>query len=226
MAATTHLRPRSWLLAASTALALVVGLASCAQGPSSDQEATTSMRPRCSYPVSREPARPVDPPSTTGVPVIGSATATLEMAAGTVTITMNRASAPCAVHSFESLALQQYFDGTRCHQLVDSGIFVLQCGDPTGTGQGGPGYTFADELSGQERYTPGVVAMANAGPDTNGSQFFFVWADSDLPPKYTVLGTVDARSLTVIQEIASQGVDAADGVSPIADAGLTRVVMG
>ena len=76
------------------------------------------------------------------------------------------------MNSFVSLARQGYFDRTRCHRLADSGIFILQCGDPTGTGQGGPGYQFANETDGTESYTRGVVAMANAGSGTNGSQFF------------------------------------------------------
>ena len=118
------------------------------------------------------------------------------MTEGDVTITMDRAKAPCTVNSFVSLAGQGYFDQTRCHRLADSGIFILQCGDPTGTGQGGPGYQFANETDGTESYTRGVVAMANAGPGTNGSQFFLVWDDStslDRVPNYTIFGTHGLR---------------------------------
>ena len=78
----------------------------------------------------------------------GTVTFTLAMTGGDVTITGDRAKTPCTLNSFESLAEQKYFDGTKCHRLADSGMFMVQCGDPTGTGRGGPGYQFADELSG------------------------------------------------------------------------------
>ncbi|PIF03009.1 MAG: hypothetical protein CR979_00455 [Propionibacterium sp.] len=149
------------------------------------------------------------------------------MTEGEVTITMDRSNAPCAVNSFEALATQGYFDGTSCHRLTEEGIFVLQCGDPTGTGTGGPGYAFADELTGNEKYAAGVVAMANAGPDTNGSQFFIIWADSTtLPPNYTVLGKVDDASLEVVKDIASQGIDATNPPHPISPARIESVILG
>lgn len=86
-------------------------------------------------------------------------------------------------------------------------MFMVQCGDPTGSGSGGPGYSFADELKGDETYTAGTVAMANSGPDTNGSQFFILYRDSALPAAYTVFGHVDAASLKVIAAMAAQGQD-------------------
>lgn len=193
----------------------------------SGSSSTATQQSDCSYPVGgSEPARPVDPPSGDEVKRSGVVTATMQMKAGTVTITMDRAKAPCTVHNFESLASQQYFDATKCHRLVDTGIFILQCGDPTATGRGSPGYSFADELTGKETYPRGTVAMANAGPDTNGSQFFLVWQDTLLDPNYTVFGTIDEPSLNVIASIASQGVDGGDGVSPIADASITSVTLG
>ena len=80
------------------------------------------------------------------------------------------------MESFLSLAQQKYFDKTPCHRLTSSStLHVLQCGDPTGSGSGGPGYSFVDELTGKEKYTRGVVAMANGGANTNGSQFFIVY---------------------------------------------------
>ena len=94
-----------------------------------------------------------------------------------------------------SLAEQGYFDDTTCHRLTTQGIFVLQCGDPTATGGGGPGYSFEDELDGAEKYPAGTIAMANAGPDTNGSQFFLVYEDTELPPSYTTFGTIDDAGL-------------------------------
>ena len=96
-----------------------------------------------------------------------------------------------------------------CHRLTTQGIYVLQCGDPTGTGAGGPGYSFADELSGKETYGPGTLAMANAGPDTNGSQFFMVYGDSPLPPATRSSAQIDDAGLKVVKAIADKGT--ADG---------------
>lgn len=149
--------------------------------------------------------------------------------ADAVTITTNRGeikaeltpdAAPCTVGSFVSLAEQDYFDGTKCHRLVPG--FVLQCGDPSATGTGGPGYSFADELEGDETYPAGTLAMANAGPDTNGSQFFIVLSDADLPPSYTVFGRVDDAGLAVAREIEREG-NAADGVNPARDVVIESV---
>src|SRR5213076_2511440 len=95
-----------------------------------------------------------------------------------VRLTLDRVRAPCTVHSSESLVEQGFFTKTRCPRLVDKAFFILQCGDPSGTGKGGPAYTFASEIDGTESYTKGVVAMASSGPNLNGSQFFLVWDDS------------------------------------------------
>jgi peptidyl-prolyl cis-trans isomerase B (cyclophilin B) len=170
----------------------------------------------CEYSVSGDAARPVKPPPTTGVPTSGTISYVLAMSNGKVTITLDRTKAPCTVNSFVSLADQGYFDNTKCHRLADSGIFVLQCGDPTGTGNGGPGYEFANETDGTESYTEGVVAMANGGPGTNGSQFFLVWADStslDQTPNFTIFGTMDKSSRDVVASMAGEGQDGsnADG---------------
>ena len=159
----------------------------------------------CEYSVSGDAARPVTPPPTTGVSTSGTISYVLAMTNGKVTITLDRTKAPCTVNSFVSLADQGYFDNTKCHRLADSGIFVLQCGDPSGTGNGGPGYEFADETDGTESYTEGVVAMANGGPGTNGSQFFLVWADStslDKTPNYTIFGNMDKASRDVVASMA------------------------
>jgi peptidyl-prolyl cis-trans isomerase B (cyclophilin B) len=164
----------------------------------------------CEYVPTGEAAKPVNPPPSTGVPTSGSIRYVLQMTEGDVTITMDRAKAPCTVNSFVSLASQGYFDKTRCHRLADSGIFILQCGDPTGTGQGGPGYQFANETDGTESYTRGVVAMANAGPGTNGSQFFLVWDDStslDEAPDYTIFGALDPAGRDVVAAMAAEGQD-------------------
>jgi peptidyl-prolyl cis-trans isomerase B (cyclophilin B) len=158
-------------------------------------------------------AKKVDPPPSKPT-VGGDVPATLDTSLGKLKITLDAAGAPCTVNSFVSLATQGYYDDSPCHRLTtlaDSGIAVLQCGDPTGQGTGGPGYTYADETKGNESYGPGVLAMANRGPDTNGSQFFIVYDDSPLPPSYTVFGTVDAASLEPIQELAAKGTVAGPG---------------
>jgi cyclophilin family peptidyl-prolyl cis-trans isomerase len=157
------------------------------------------------------PARPVDLPPTAGVPDTGTVKYVLAMTNGKVTLTLDRAKAPCTVNSFVSLAEQSFFDSTRCHRLADSRIFVLQCGDPTGSGSGGPGYQFANETTGTESYVRGVVAMANSGgPASNGSQFFMVWDDStllDQIPNYTIFGRLDTASRDVVASMAAEGQD-------------------
>jgi peptidyl-prolyl cis-trans isomerase B (cyclophilin B) len=152
----------------------------------------------------------VAPPPGTGVPTSGTISYVLTMTNGDVKITLDRAKAPCTVNSFASLASQGYFDDTKCHRLADSGIFILLCGDPTGTGQGGPGYEFANETDGTESYTEGVVAMANGGPGSNGSQFFLVWADStslDKKRNFTIFGEMDKASRDVVASMAEEGQD-------------------
>ena len=139
---------------------------------------------------------------------------------GDIELTLTPDATPCTVNSFVSLAEQGYFDGTKCHRLVPG--FVLQCGDPAGTGAGGPGYRFEDELEGDETYTAGTLAMANAGPDTNGSQFFIVLSDADLPAAYTVFGRVDDAGLAVARAIEKEG-NAADGVNPARDVVIESV---
>jgi peptidyl-prolyl cis-trans isomerase B (cyclophilin B) len=164
----------------------------------------------CSYPSSPPAAKEVSPPPE--VPTVtGEVEVTIATSQGDLHATLDADAAPCTVNSFVSLADQGYFDGTACHRITTEGIYVLQCGDPSGTGGGGPGYSFADELSGTEQYPAGTLAMANAGPDTNGSQFFVVYDDSPLGPNYTVFGTVDAASVTTIKDVAKAGTDNAYG---------------
>jgi peptidyl-prolyl cis-trans isomerase B (cyclophilin B) len=153
----------------------------------------------------------------------GPATATsllLITSAGPITIQLDAGRAPCTVQSMVYLAGAGFFDNTNCHRLTASaGLKVLQCGDPEGTGAGGPGYVVPDELptdlpAGQAGadgtqtvvYQRGIVAMANAGPGTTGSQFFLVYGDSTLPPNYSVWGTVDATGLTTLDQIAAAGI--------------------
>lgn len=169
------------------------------------QPADSADADTCAYPVDREASKPVSPPSDLNPPTTGTTEATIEFNSGAVTVDLDRSATPCTVNSFVSLAEQRYFDDTECHRLTASpSLKVLQCGDPTGTGTGGPGYSFADELSGTETYGAGTLAMANAGANTNGSQFFVVYADSQLPPDYAVFGTVTG-GLDVVTAIADKG---------------------
>ncbi len=136
--------------------------------------------------------------------------ARLHTTQGLIVIKALTAQAPCTTFSFRFLAQRQYFTGTHCHRLTTKGIFVLQCGDPTGTGSGGPGYRFNDENLAGATYPAGTVAMANAGPNTNGSQFFFVWKDTTLPPDFTPFATV-TRGMRVLRRIAAAGDDSQNG---------------
>jgi peptidyl-prolyl cis-trans isomerase B (cyclophilin B) len=130
-------------------------------------------------------------------------TATLDTSCGTIAIQLLADQAPETVNSFVFLAGKGYFDGTRFHR-IDTSIEIIQGGDPTATGQGGPGYTIPDELTGNESYGPGVVAMANTGsPNTGGSQFFIVYGPKgqNSPPSYTIFGQV-VKGLGVVKRIA------------------------
>jgi peptidyl-prolyl cis-trans isomerase B (cyclophilin B) len=126
---------------------------------------------------------------------------------GTILVALDGKDAPHTVNSFAFLAGKGYFNDTPCQRLVTTGIFVLQCGDPTGTGSGGPGYTIPDENLTNATYPAGTLAMANTGaPHTGGSQFFFVYANTSLPPMYTPFGHI-TTGLTVLTKIARAGDD-------------------
>jgi peptidyl-prolyl cis-trans isomerase B (cyclophilin B) len=157
-----------------------------------------------------EPPKEVDAPDSEAV-AEGEIPVTLETSVGTLELTLDAEQAPCASHSFVSLAEQGWFDDTTCHRLTTQGIYVLQCGDPTATGSGGPGYAFDDELTGDETYPAGTLAMANSGENTNGSQFFIVYDDTRLPALYTVFGTVDDAAVQAVRDVAEAGTDNAYG---------------
>jgi peptidyl-prolyl cis-trans isomerase B (cyclophilin B) len=130
--------------------------------------------------------------------------ATIKTNRGDIVVNLLNSRAPCTVNSFVHLASKNYFSSTHCHRLTTSGIYVLQCGDPTGTGSGGPGYRFDDENLTGATYPTNTVAMANSGPNTNGSQFFLVYKNTTLQPNYTPFGTI-VRGLGVIQKVAAAG---------------------
>jgi len=176
----------------------------------------------CSYPATagQPAAKPNAAPSTAAVSTQGTVDVTMATTAGDIGLTLNKALAPCTVNSFISLTKQSFFDNTPCPRLVSSGIFVLQCGDPTGKGTGGPGYGFANEFPTDQyvadpavkqapaTYPRGTIAMAHSSqPNSNGSQFFLLYKDSPLPPDYTIFGTIDAPGLTVIEKVAAGGDD-------------------
>jgi cyclophilin family peptidyl-prolyl cis-trans isomerase len=117
---------------------------------------------------------------------------------GEITLELDAGGSPLTVNNFVFLAREGFYDGVIFHRCIPG--FVIQGGDPTGTGTGGPGYRFRDELDGRGSYTRGTVAMANSGPNTNGSQFFICVADVGLPHSYTIFGNV------------TSGMDAADAI--------------
>lgn len=177
----------------------------------------------CQYPPSPEPAsKPVDPPPTGKASTDPSQIkASIVTDQGPIGLLLANSESPCTVNSFTSLAKQKFFDDTHCHRLTTSPkLGVLQCGDPRGDGTGGPGYQFANEYP-TDQYKPddpkahkpvlyprGTLAMANTGADTNGSQFFLVYKDSQLPPDYTVFGTIQPDGLATLDKVAKAGVAA------------------
>jgi len=134
--------------------------------------------------------------------------ATLRTSEGDLIVDLLAEAAPGAVNNFVFLAREGYYDGVPFHRIIKD--FMVQTGDPTGTGAGGPGYRFEDEPV-RLRYTKGIVAMANAGPNTNGSQFFIVHGrEVQLPPSYTIFGRV-REGLEALDKIAETPVAAARG---------------
>jgi peptidyl-prolyl cis-trans isomerase B (cyclophilin B) len=144
-------------------------------------------------------------------------TATINTNLGPINIDLLNSKATCAVNSFVHLASAGFWDKTQCHRVSNSGgLYMLQCGDPTATetsqlsctsptlGTGGPGYVFADENLTGATYTAGTVAMANSGANTNGSQFFLVFKNSQLAPSYTPFGTI-TKGLDILQNVAKAG---------------------
>ncbi len=173
--------------------------------PSIGASAAPSLKPgECRYEDAGPAAKKVAKPPTEGVETKGIFTATITTNVGRVVFQMDAAKAPCTVNSIRSLAHFAYFDGTPCHRLTTGGLSVLQCGDPTGTGTGGPGYQFGDEALEGATYPRGTVAMANSGPGPNGSHFFLVYQDSQLPPSYTPFGRITA-GMDVLDKVAKAG---------------------
>ena len=186
----THLPARAARVVV-LAVGLVVALGACSSaasplptiGPAPTPDATG--------------ACPTSPPA--ALPAGETRTVVIETVKGAITLKLEADLGPLAAGNFVALAACGYYDGIVFHRLVPG--FVIQGGDPTGTGSGGPGYAFADDPV-TVPYTRGVVAMANAGPNTNGSQFFIVLADAGLPPSYSVFGRVTG-GMDVVDAIAA-----------------------
>uniref|UniRef100_A0AAU2VCG2 Peptidylprolyl isomerase n=1 Tax=Streptomyces sp. NBC_00003 TaxID=2903608 RepID=A0AAU2VCG2_9ACTN len=212
-------RRRNTVIAAALAVVVAAGGAAYATGAfsgDSDKKSDTaapSDSPSAQPSASSEPKMSVD------------AKAKYDMAlktnAGEIKIAMDAAKTPHTVNSFKYLADKGYFNNTKCHRLTTENIYVLQCGDPQGTGSGGPGYTIPDEnltglgkagADGSVTFPAGSVAMANTGQaHTGGSQFFLVYKDTKLPPTYTPFGTMDAAGLKAVQDVAKEGVEGGAG---------------
>ncbi|HET6209595.1 MAG TPA: peptidylprolyl isomerase [Jatrophihabitans sp.] len=215
----------------TVAAALVLTLTPAAPAQATPAPPTGPTKGACAYtPTPDDPAvRPVSlPPDPKHTPDHGQVPVTFVTNQGLISMLLDRAEAPCTVQSFLHLLHARFYNDTICHRLTTyPTLSVLQCGDPSGTGEGGPGYQFRDELptnlpdwpgdtTGTRKvYARGVLAMANAGPDTNGSQFFLVYKDSRLRPNYTIFGTVLPLGLQTLDRIAAGGVAADDPGAPL-----------
>ncbi|WP_018023928.1 peptidylprolyl isomerase [Corynebacterium ulceribovis] len=183
----------------------------------------------CEYPDEMGPdgkpmkaSRDVTKPETENISARGKVTVVFKTNQGDIPVEMDRDLAPCAVNSVQSLIEQKFYDDTKCHRLTTDGIYVLQCGDPDGTGAGGPGYTMKEEFPGDEMgdtpsvapslYERGTLAMAKkATPGSTGSQMFFTYKDSPLAPEYTVAGRISDDGLKVLDKIAEKGIAEPEG---------------
>jgi cyclophilin family peptidyl-prolyl cis-trans isomerase len=193
------------ILASAIAVLVVVGAALLITGvfkgdddPEAAADATTS-----------DSATATTAAARSATPTQGTSTLLMSTNQGDLTLTLDRAKAPCAAASFTYLAQQSFFDGSSCHRLVNQPSFgVLQCGDPTGTGSGGPSYKYAEEVTAETTYPRGTIAMAKtSAPNTTGSQFFLCFVDTELPPQYTVVGTVDEAGIAVLEKVAAGGIE-------------------
>ncbi|MCS4489235.1 peptidylprolyl isomerase [Corynebacterium sp. ES2794-CONJ1] len=257
-----RLKPLGLILTAALAIVVIIGGvvlavkytgddASNSAAESIDQEDSFAAEPltlaraeslqdtvSCDYAESGTAAKKVSLPDTSNIQATGTVSATMTTNSGEINLDLDRSVSPCTVNAFTHLASEGYFNDTVCHRLTTSeGLKVLQCGDPTGTGTGGPGFSFANEYPTDEAsedaatlpviYPRGTIAMANSGPDTNGSQFFLNYGDSTLPPQYTYFGKIDEAGLKTLDAIAKEGVDgdAMDG-APAKEVKISKVTVG
>jgi cyclophilin family peptidyl-prolyl cis-trans isomerase len=228
-----------WGIFALVVLAIVVSIPLFFSGdddPTTSTDATTTLAPTTTLPPTpcppatgvTEPVREFTAPFEMCIDPTKTYTAVLETNKGELRVTLDAEAAPLAVNNFVNLARSKYFDGTDCHRIIPD--FVAQCGDPTGTGSGGPGFRFADELPEDGAYQVGSLAMANSGPNTNGSQFFVVTGEAGvngLQPLYTLFGQVEPGQEDVLAALnaAANPDRAANGVPPLEDVTLERVTI-
>jgi peptidyl-prolyl cis-trans isomerase B (cyclophilin B) len=198
--------------AESPATCTASGGGSCAPALESSPDPTTATGDTCAYKATpQDDATPRYSPTTVGravglpptTPSDLPSVANIHTNRGDITVSL-RGQTACTVNSFAHLVRHAYYDKTPCFRLTTAGIYVLQCGDPSGKGTGGPGYVYDDESLPGTTYPAGTIAMANSGPRTNGSQFFLVYEDTQLDPNYTVFGRITA-GLDVLKEIAAGG---------------------
>lgn len=197
----------------------------------SDSEGGNQASDGCEYLEDGTGAAGIGTPPTDNVSSDGTVTLDVTTDQGAMVFSLDRSLAPCAVNSFEFLAQAGFFDNTPCHRLTteQSGFGVLQCGDPTGQGTGGPGYSFAEEPpTSDDPYPEGTLAMANSGTaNSTGSQFFICYTScSALPPNYSSVGTV-TEGLDVVKQIAAAGVSGggSDG-APATPVTIQSIVLG
>ncbi|WP_406108174.1 peptidylprolyl isomerase [Streptomyces sp. NBC_01003] len=221
-------RTRNTVIASALAVVVVAGAGAFAAGAfdGKDKKDSAASKPSASPSKAADPcekpaAGKVKPLSWKKEPALTidkSAGYTMNLATtcGDIGLDLKAKEAPHTVNSFDFLAGKGFFDHTKCHRLTTEGIYVLQCGDPKGTGSGGPGYTIPDENLKDKSlkanvYPAGTVAMANTGQKhTGGSQFFLVYQDSQLPPSYTPFGTISDSGMKVLKKIAAAGAQPAD----------------
>jgi peptidyl-prolyl cis-trans isomerase B (cyclophilin B) len=199
-------RPGGIATAASSATATPTATAAPTATPTpAATAAAAEPATHCTYtsnpPASRDVGAPPARPDSTA-----SYQATITTNRGDVVIDLLNSKATCTVNSFVHLAAKKYFNNTKCHRLSTSGsLYMLQCGDPTATGSGGPGYEYANENLTGATYPQGTVAMAHTSqPDSNGSQFFLIYKNSSLPPSYTPFGRI-IKGLGILQNVAKAG---------------------
>jgi peptidyl-prolyl cis-trans isomerase B (cyclophilin B) len=178
--------------------------ASASPTPSPTPSTVAEPATHCTYLANPPAARPVTvPPATPDYQATYQATITTNR--GPIVIDLLNSKATCTVNSFVHLAAAGFYNRTPCPRLTTSGFWILQCGDPTGKGTGGPGYEFASENLTGATYPAGTLAMANSGaPDSNGSQFFLVYRDTSLPPSYTPFGKI-VSGLNILQNVGKRG---------------------
>ena len=230
-AAKVRRRRQAWAIAVVATVA-VLGIAGTVWAMTSGKKKTTTTAASCGWVdtgTSNTNLKDVGKPPTSGQARTGTETMTITTSLGTVTASIDLTKTPCTAASFAYLASKNFFNNSKCHRLVTTGAYYLQCGDPTGTGQGGPTYTYANEYvptapaptpsasasaspsasasaAASVIYPAGSIATANQGADLNGSQFYIFYKDSPMPPNYTLFGTVTA-GLDIVQQVASAGDD-------------------